>query len=60
MIYPPILHLKEWEEPVPLSSVINTSGAEDSPFIIPLVTYCISFLPRMLKFLQKSVVRRSY
>jgi len=30
--YPPILHSEEWEEPVPLA-VINTAGAEDSPFI---------------------------
>jgi hypothetical protein len=31
-IYPPILHSDEYEEPVPLA-VINTAGAEDSPFI---------------------------
>jgi hypothetical protein len=30
--YPPILHSDEYEEPVPLA-VINTAGAEDSPFI---------------------------
>lgn len=33
--HPPILHSDEFELPVPLSSVINTSGAEDSPFILP-------------------------
>ena len=30
--YPPILHSDEYEEPVPLD-VIDTAGAEDSPFI---------------------------
>jgi len=35
-IYPPILHkTDEFENPVPLDSAINTSGAEDSPFILP-------------------------
>ncbi|OGB62346.1 MAG: hypothetical protein A2Y94_11365 [Caldithrix sp. RBG_13_44_9] len=33
--HPPILHSTEFEEPVPLSSGINTAGAEDSPFILP-------------------------
>jgi hypothetical protein len=33
--HPPILHSDEYETPVPLDSVINTSGAEDSPFILP-------------------------
>ncbi len=33
--YPPILHSDEFEEPIPLGSGINTSGAEDSPFILP-------------------------
>ncbi len=32
--YPPILHSDEYEKPIPLSSVINTAGAEDSPFIL--------------------------
>jgi hypothetical protein len=31
-IYPPILHSDEYENPVPLA-IINTKGAEDSPFI---------------------------
>lgn len=30
--YPPVLHSEEFETPVPLT-VINTAGAEDSPFI---------------------------
>jgi hypothetical protein len=34
-LYPPILHSNEYEDPVPLSSGINTSGAEDSPFVLP-------------------------
>lgn len=33
--HPPILHSDEYDEPVPLGSGINTSGAEDSPFILP-------------------------
>ena len=33
--YPPVLHSTEYEDPVPLSSEINTSGGEDSPFILP-------------------------
>lgn len=33
--HPPILHSDEFELPVPLGSGINTSGAEDSPFILP-------------------------
>lgn len=32
-VYPPILHSTEYEEPIPLSSMVNTAGAEDSPFI---------------------------
>ena len=34
-LFPPILHSDEFEEPVPVSYPINTSGAEDSPFILP-------------------------
>jgi hypothetical protein len=34
-LFPPVLHSSEWLEPVPVSSVINTAGAEDSPFILP-------------------------
>jgi len=33
--HPPILHVNDYEQPIPLSSGINTSGAEDSPFILP-------------------------
>jgi hypothetical protein len=33
--HPPILHSSDFTEPVPLSSGVNTSGAEDSPFILP-------------------------
>ncbi len=32
-LYPPILYSDEWEDPVPVGPPINTSGAEDSPFI---------------------------
>lgn len=34
-LFPPILHSDDWEKPVPMSGPINTSGAEDSPFISP-------------------------
>ena len=33
--HPPVLHSNEYQTPVPLSSTINTRGAEDSPFILP-------------------------
>lgn len=33
--HPPILHSSNYEPPVPLGSGVNTSGAEDSPFILP-------------------------
>jgi hypothetical protein len=33
--FPPILYSDEWMQPVPLSSLINTAGAEDSPFVLP-------------------------
>jgi len=32
---PPILHVEGWEQPIPLSGPINTSGGEDSPFFDP-------------------------
>ncbi|MGD9677357.1 MAG: hypothetical protein AB7V16_03175 [Vulcanibacillus sp.] len=32
--YPPVLHSNDYEKPIPLS-IINTAGAEDSPFILP-------------------------
>jgi hypothetical protein len=34
-LYPPLLHLDLWEDPVPLEGLINTAGAEDSAFITP-------------------------
>jgi hypothetical protein len=33
--HPPILHSNEFESPVPLPTGVNTSGAEDSPFVLP-------------------------
>jgi len=33
--HPPILYSTDYEVPVPLGSGINTSGGEDSPFILP-------------------------
>jgi hypothetical protein len=32
-VYPPVLHLNDWETPVPLDGPVNTAGGEDSPFI---------------------------
>ncbi|NQT26866.1 hypothetical protein HQ585_16035 [candidate division KSB1 bacterium] len=32
-VYPPVLHLDAWENPVPLPGPVNTAGGEDSPFI---------------------------
>ena len=34
-LFPPILHSDEYEQPVPLSGAVNTSGGEDSPFVLP-------------------------
>jgi len=34
-MYPPIIHSSEFEPPVPMPYPINTSGAEDSPFMLP-------------------------
>lgn len=34
-LHPPILHSDDWNQPVPLSSAVNTAGAEDSPFMMP-------------------------
>jgi len=31
--YPPVLHVNDWENPVPLPGPVNTAGGEDSPFI---------------------------
>ena len=33
--YPPVLHSKEFDSPIMLPGPVNTSGAEDSPFITP-------------------------
>lgn len=32
-LYPPVLHSDDWNMPVPMDTVINTAGGEDSPFI---------------------------
>jgi hypothetical protein len=34
-IYPPQLHSDEYDQPVPVPGLVNTAGAEDSPFIMP-------------------------
>lgn len=33
--YPSIMHSAEFEDPVPMTLSINTSGAEDSPYFVP-------------------------
>ena len=33
--HPPILESAEFQEPVPLPAPVSTSGAEDSPFVLP-------------------------
>jgi hypothetical protein len=33
--YPPLLHSVAYQTPLPLPSPVSTSGAEDSPFILP-------------------------
>jgi len=33
--YPPQLHTTEWENPVPVPGLVNSAGAEDSPFVTP-------------------------
>ena len=34
-VFPPIIHSDKWENPIPMPSIINTAGLEDSPFITP-------------------------
>ena len=34
-LYPPILHSNEFDQPEPVAGGVNTSGGEDSPFILP-------------------------
>ena len=45
-LYPPQLHSDECEEPIPMPGPINTSEAEDSPFITPDGnTFYFTFVP---------------
>ena len=32
-LFKPVLHLDDWEDPIPMPGPVNTAGAEDSPFI---------------------------
>ena len=34
-LYPPIMHLEDWEQPQPIPGLVNSAGLEDSPFITP-------------------------
>jgi hypothetical protein len=33
--YPPVLHSDAYNTPVPMPGLVNTAGAEDSPFVLP-------------------------
>ena len=44
--FPPKLHSRLYEDPVPMQGPINTAGAEDSPFILPCgCTFYFVFVP---------------
>ena len=34
-MHPPILHVSDYAQPIPVYGLVNTAGAEDSPFITP-------------------------
>lgn len=34
-VFPTIIHSDKWEDPIPMSSIINIAGLDDSPFITP-------------------------
>lgn len=31
----PVLHSDQWDQPIPVPGVVDTAGAEDSPFLLP-------------------------
>jgi hypothetical protein len=33
--HPPVMHLPEYQDPVPIPGAVNSAGGEDSPFILP-------------------------
>jgi hypothetical protein len=42
-IYKPVVHSSDWSQPVPLPGLVNTAGAEDSPFIVANGTWFFFF-----------------
>ena len=34
-VFPPVLQMEGWADPVPLEGPVNTAGGEDSPFVSP-------------------------
>jgi hypothetical protein len=34
-VYPPVIHLPGYQQPVPMPGPVNTAGGEDSPFMAP-------------------------
>ncbi|MFH0738068.1 MAG: hypothetical protein V1827_05290 [Candidatus Micrarchaeota archaeon] len=56
-IYPPILHSDEWLSPVPAPGLLNSAGAEDSPFIMPDgQTFYIFFTPDVRVPVEKQLL----
>lgn len=54
---PPVLHSAEWEDPVPVPGLLNTAGAEDSPFVFPEGnTLYFFFTPDVRKSPQEQLV----
>ena len=39
----PVVHSSDWSQPVPLPGLVNTAGAEDSPFIVANGTWFFFF-----------------
>ncbi len=55
--HPPVLYSDEWTQPVPVSGLINTAGAEDSPFITPDgKTLIFFFTPDVRKPVQVQLI----
>lgn len=56
-LYPPVIHSAEWEDPVPVPGLLNTAGAEDSPFVLPDGnTLYFFFTPDVRKSPQEQLV----
>ena len=42
-LHKPVVHSSDWSQPVPLPGLVNTAGAEDSPFIVANGTWFFFF-----------------